>query len=63
HFYRNVFSHVPSTKVREITHMLTAIHAQENRKAAQEKGKRPVRLPFRFACSVKVTELDTSLIP
>jgi putative transposase len=34
HFYRNVFSHVPSTKVREVTHMLKAIHAQENRKAA-----------------------------
>ena len=38
HFYRNVFSHVPSTKVREVTHMLKAIHAQENRKAAQEKA-------------------------
>ncbi|KZM38472.1 IS256 family transposase, partial [Labrenzia sp. OB1] len=37
HFYRNVFSHVPSTKVREVTHMLKAIHAQ-NRKAAQEKA-------------------------
>ncbi|KZM47371.1 transposase, partial [Labrenzia sp. OB1] len=34
---RNVFSHVPSTKVREVTHMLKAIHAQ-NRKAAQEKA-------------------------
>ncbi|WP_296594720.1 transposase [Roseibium sp.] len=31
-------SHVPSTKVREVTHMLKAIHAQENRKAAQEKA-------------------------
>lgn len=39
HFYRNVFSHVPSTKVREVTHMLKAIHAQENRKAAQEKAE------------------------
>lgn len=38
HFYRNVFSHVPSTKVREISHMLKAIHAQENREAAQEKA-------------------------
>ncbi len=38
HFYRNVFSHVPSAKVREVTHMLKAIHAQENRKAAQEKA-------------------------
>ena len=39
HFYRNVFSHVPSTKVREISHMLKAIHAQESRLAAQEKAE------------------------
>ena len=39
HFYRNVFSHVPSTKVREISHMLKAIHAQESRPAAQEKAE------------------------
>jgi len=38
HFYRNVFSHVPSTKVREVSHMLKAIHAQESRQAAQEKA-------------------------
>jgi transposase-like protein len=24
HFYRNVFSHVPATKVREVSHMLKA---------------------------------------
>ena len=34
HFYRNVFSHVPTTKVREVSHMLKAIHAQESRDAA-----------------------------
>jgi len=38
HFYRNVFSHVPSTKVREVAAMLKAIHAQENRKAAETKA-------------------------
>jgi len=38
HFYRNVFNKVPSTKVREVTHMLKAIHAQENREAAQTKA-------------------------
>jgi len=37
HFYRNVFSHVPSTKVREVSHMLKAIHASENREAAEQK--------------------------
>jgi len=38
HFYRNVFSHVPSTKVREVAHMLKAIHAQESRQAAGKKA-------------------------
>ena len=38
HFYRNIFSHVPSTKVREVTHMLKAIHAQENLETAQDKA-------------------------
>ena len=39
HFYRNVFSHVPTTKVREVSHMLKAIHAQENREAADRKAR------------------------
>ena len=39
HFHRNVFSHVPSTKVREISHMLKAIHAQENRDTAAGKAE------------------------
>jgi putative transposase len=39
HFYRNVFSHVPATKVREVSHMLKAIHAQESRDAADKKAR------------------------
>src|ERR1700692_2647374 len=39
HFYRNVFSHVPSTRVREVSHMLKAIHAQESREAAENKAQ------------------------
>jgi len=39
HFYRNVFSHVPNAKVREVSHMLKAIHAQENRSAAEAKAR------------------------
>ena len=38
HFYRNVFSHVPNTKLREVAAMLKAIHAQENREAAEVKA-------------------------
>ena len=36
--YRNVFSHVPSTKVREIAAMLKAIHAGEDIVAARQKA-------------------------
>lgn len=38
HFYRNVFSHVPRGKMREVAAMLKAIHAQENREAAESKA-------------------------
>jgi len=39
HFYRNVFTNVPSTKVKEVAAMLKAIHAQEDRDAAIEKAQ------------------------
>ena len=38
HFYRNVFSHVPNSKVREVAAMLKAIHAQETRESAEAKA-------------------------
>ena len=38
HFYRNVFSAVPRTKVRNVALMLKAIHAQENKEAARKKA-------------------------
>ncbi len=37
HFYRNVFTVVPRGRVAEVAAMLKAIHAQEDRKAAEEK--------------------------
>jgi len=37
HFYRNIFSAVPRSKVRLVAKMLKAIHAQESKKAAREK--------------------------
>src|SRR3954469_735645 len=42
HWYRNIFSHVPSTKVREIAAMLKAIHASEDVVAAREKAIRVI---------------------
>ena len=37
HFYRNVFSNVPKGKVADVARMLKAIHAQEDRRSAQDK--------------------------
>ena len=39
HFYRNVFTVVPRSKVKAAAAMLKAIHAQEDRDAAMEKIK------------------------
>lgn len=39
HFYRNVFSVTPKKHIKEVTKMLKAIHAQEDRHAALEKAK------------------------
>ena len=43
HFYRNVFTVVPRTKIREVSRMLKAIHAQEDRDAAIHKAKQVVQ--------------------
>jgi len=39
HFYRNVFSVTPRSKMRDVAAMLKAIHAQENKAAAKEKAR------------------------
>jgi transposase-like protein len=39
HFYRNVFTAVPQGKVKEVAAMLKAIHAQEDRAAAEAKAR------------------------
>jgi len=38
HFYRNVFSVTPRSKMKEVAAMLKAIHAQEDKTAAKEKA-------------------------
>ena len=39
HFYRNVWTVVPSSKVKVVAAMLKAIHAQEDRAAAKGKAE------------------------
>lgn len=39
HFYRNVFTVTPRTKMKDVARMLKAIHAQESLAAAREKAR------------------------
>ena len=39
HFYRNVFSVVPRSKMKTVAKMLKAIHAQESKAASRDKAK------------------------
>ena len=65
HFYRNVFSHVPSDKVTHVALMLKAIHAQESLAAAQEKAGRVVdelkTMRLRKAADLVETHIDETL--
>ena len=48
HFYRNVFSVTPRSKVKLVAKMLKAIHAQESKKAAREKARAVVEEPVSY---------------
>ena len=43
HFYRNVFSVVPRSKIKVVAKMLKAIHAQESKAASREKAKAVIK--------------------
>lgn len=61
HFYRNVFSHVPRPKMREVAAMLKAIHASEDAAAAREKASQVVA-KLRASRLMKAAELvETSV--
>jgi transposase-like protein len=56
HFYRNVWTAVPTGKVKEVAAMLKAIHAQEDAKAAKEKALQVVA-KLRAMRQAKATEI------
>jgi transposase-like protein len=43
HWYRNVMAAVPRTKLKDVVAMLKAIHAQEDREAAQQKAQEVIK--------------------
>jgi putative transposase len=58
HFYRNVFTAVPKAKVKDVAAMLKAIHAQEDREAAEEKIRAVIKKlkAMRLANAAKIIE-------
>ena len=62
HWYGNIFSHVPSTKVRELAAMLKAIHASEDIAAAREKAVRVIEKlrGLRLARAAELVEAATA---
>jgi transposase-like protein len=61
HWYRNIFSHVPGSKVREIAAMLKAIHASEDIVAAREKASRVIE-KLRALRLIKAAELAEAAV-
>ena len=55
HFYRNIFSVTPRKKMKAVSMMLKAIHAQESKDAAREKAAQ-VALKFREMKLLKAAE-------
>lgn len=56
HFYRNVWTAVPTGKVKDVALMLKAIHAQEDAQAAKEKA-RQVAIKLREMRLAKAAEI------
>ena len=60
-WHRNIFSHVPSTKMREIAAMLKVIHTSEDVVAAREKDIRVIE-KLRGFCLTKAAEFAKAVL-
>jgi len=65
HFYRNVWTAVPTSKVKEVAAMLEAIHAHEDRAAAREKAEQVVtklkEMKLADAAALAVADIEETL--
>lgn len=61
HFYRNVFSVIPRGKIRTVSMMLKAIHAQENKEAARRKAKEVVEELQKMKLSAAAKKVGESI--
>jgi putative transposase len=61
HFYRNVFSVVPRSKIKIVAKMLKAIHAQESKAAAKEKAKQVAQSLREMKLKEAATKIENSI--
>ena len=61
HFYRNIMSSVPRNRLREVTMMLKAIHAQENKEAARKKAKEVIEKLREMRLNVAAKKLEDGI--
>ncbi|HHJ9077529.1 TPA: IS256 family transposase [Streptococcus equi subsp. zooepidemicus] len=61
HFYRNVFTVTPRTKMRTVAMMLKAIHAQESKKSAREKAASVAQQLREMKLSVAAQKVEESI--
>ena len=61
HFYRNVFSVVPRGRVKDVAMMLKAIHASEDREAANEKANSVIKKLKNQKMSKAAKKLEDSI--
>ena len=61
HFYRNVFSVVPRGRVKKVAMMLKAIHASEDRDAANEKAQSVIKKLKKQKLSQAAKKLEDSI--
>ena len=66
HFYRNIFSHVPASKVREVIHMLKAIQfpgePQRSRPQGPRNDRRPAGRPMNAAADLVERSVSTETL-
>ena len=61
HFYRNVFSVVPHSKIRTVSMMLKAIHSQESKESARAKAKEVSRKLCEMRLSLAAKKVDDGI--
>lgn len=61
HFYRNVFSVVPRSKIKVVAKMLKAIHAQESKDAAREKAKQVTQSLLEMKLKEAAAKIENSI--